>query len=151
MKIKLSLIAAAMALTAGAAMAQSQGVSKNEIVLGSIQDLSGPLAGFGVTAHGGVLIGAGLVHGGRRRRGGKPIGAVFGRRGILGRRGAGRKGEQAGQGQGKRSDKAHSVSPQGDDGSVAQGGAGVGPGPRARLNGSASATIRASCRSLFHR
>ena len=47
MKIKLSLIAAAMALTAGSAMAQTQGVSKNELVLGSIQDLSGPLAGFG--------------------------------------------------------------------------------------------------------
>ena len=36
MKIKLSLVAAAMALTAGAAMAQTQGVSKNEITLGSI-------------------------------------------------------------------------------------------------------------------
>ncbi len=47
MKLKLSLIAAAMALTAGAAMAQTQGVSKTEITLGSIQDLSGPLAGFG--------------------------------------------------------------------------------------------------------
>jgi branched-chain amino acid transport system substrate-binding protein len=47
MKIKLSLIAAAMALTAGAAMAQTQGVSKTEIVIGSIQDLSGPIAGFG--------------------------------------------------------------------------------------------------------
>jgi branched-chain amino acid transport system substrate-binding protein len=47
MKLKLSLIAAAMALTAGAAMAQSQGVSKTEITLGSIQDLSGPIAGFG--------------------------------------------------------------------------------------------------------
>jgi branched-chain amino acid transport system substrate-binding protein len=38
---------AALALVAGAAQAQQQGVSKNEIVLGSIQDLSGPLAGFG--------------------------------------------------------------------------------------------------------
>jgi branched-chain amino acid transport system substrate-binding protein len=47
MKIKLSLIAAAMALTASAAMAQTQGVSKTEIVIGSIQDLSGPIAGFG--------------------------------------------------------------------------------------------------------
>ena len=46
MKIKLSLIAVAMALTAGAASAHvTQGVSKNELVLGSIQDLSGPLAG----------------------------------------------------------------------------------------------------------
>jgi len=39
--------AAALALLAGTAQAQQQGVSKNEIVLGSIQDLSGPLAGFG--------------------------------------------------------------------------------------------------------
>ena len=37
---------AVLALMAGTAQAQ-QGVSKNEIVLGSIQDLSGPLAGFG--------------------------------------------------------------------------------------------------------
>lgn len=47
MKARLSLIAAALALTTGAALAQSQGVSKDEILLGSIQDLSGPLAGFG--------------------------------------------------------------------------------------------------------
>ena len=41
---------AALALSmavAGPALAQSQGVSKSEITLGSIQDLSGPLAGFG--------------------------------------------------------------------------------------------------------
>ena len=48
MKIQLSLIAAAMALAAGSATAQTQGVSKNEIVIGSIQDLSGPLAGLGM-------------------------------------------------------------------------------------------------------
>ena len=47
MKARLTLTAAALALTAGATFAQSQGVSKDEIVLGSIQDLSGPLAGFG--------------------------------------------------------------------------------------------------------
>ena len=47
MKARLSMIAAALALTTGAALAQSQGVSKDEILLGSIQDLSGPLAGFG--------------------------------------------------------------------------------------------------------
>ena len=47
MKARLSLIAAALALTTGAVLAQSQGVSKDEILLGSIQDLSGPLAGFG--------------------------------------------------------------------------------------------------------
>ena len=34
--------------TSGAAMAQAQqGVTKDTITLGSIQDLSGPLAGFG--------------------------------------------------------------------------------------------------------
>jgi branched-chain amino acid transport system substrate-binding protein len=47
MKLSLSLIGAALALTTGAALAQTQGVSKNEILLGSIQDLSGPIAGFG--------------------------------------------------------------------------------------------------------
>ena len=47
MKARISLTAAALALTTGAALAQSQGVSKDEITLGSIQDLSGPLAGFG--------------------------------------------------------------------------------------------------------
>lgn len=56
MKIQLSLIAAAMALTAGSAMAQTQGVSKNEIVIGSIQDLSGPLAGFGKQVRLGMML-----------------------------------------------------------------------------------------------
>jgi len=56
MKIKLSLIAAAMALTAGVATAQTQGVSKNELVLGSIQDLSGPLAGFGKQVRLGMML-----------------------------------------------------------------------------------------------
>ena len=56
MKIKLSLIAAAMALSAGAASAATQGVSKNEIVLGSIQDLSGPLAGFGKQVRLGMML-----------------------------------------------------------------------------------------------
>jgi len=36
-----------LALSAGPTWAQSQGVSKDTIVIGSIQDLSGPLAGFG--------------------------------------------------------------------------------------------------------
>nr|WP_316640188.1 ABC transporter substrate-binding protein [uncultured Roseateles sp.] len=39
--------AAGLSLAAGLAQAQSQGVNKDEIVVGSIQDLSGPLAGFG--------------------------------------------------------------------------------------------------------
>jgi branched-chain amino acid transport system substrate-binding protein len=40
------IIAAAAALFAGAALAQGQGVSKNEIVIGSMQDLSGPIVAF---------------------------------------------------------------------------------------------------------
>jgi branched-chain amino acid transport system substrate-binding protein len=50
------MIAAALALGAGAASAQSQGVSPNEIVLGSIQDLSGPLAGFGKQVRLGMML-----------------------------------------------------------------------------------------------
>ena len=48
MKPVLSFAAALLALVGASSQAQtSQGVSKNEIVLGSIQDLSGPIAGFG--------------------------------------------------------------------------------------------------------
>ncbi|MDH5352572.1 MAG: ABC transporter substrate-binding protein, partial [Betaproteobacteria bacterium] len=36
----------AAALFAGAALAQTQGVTKNEIVIGSMQDLSGPIVAF---------------------------------------------------------------------------------------------------------
>jgi len=43
MKLKLGLVAL---LFAGTAFAQTQGVSKVEIVIGSMQDLSGPLVGF---------------------------------------------------------------------------------------------------------
>ena len=48
MKIKATAIALALAGTAlaGSALAQTQGISKSEIVIGSMQDLSGPLAGF---------------------------------------------------------------------------------------------------------
>jgi branched-chain amino acid transport system substrate-binding protein len=56
MKSTLSLMGAAIALTAGTAMAQTQGVSKNEIVLGSIQDLSGPIAGFGKQVRLGMML-----------------------------------------------------------------------------------------------
>ena len=53
----LSLVAgAALALSAGTVLAQTQGVSKNEIVLGSIQDLSGPLAGFGKQVRAGMML-----------------------------------------------------------------------------------------------
>ncbi len=52
-------LAAVVALAGAAtttARAQSQGVSKNEIVLGSIQDLSGPIAGFGKQARLGMML-----------------------------------------------------------------------------------------------
>ncbi|HYD76095.1 ABC transporter substrate-binding protein [Ramlibacter sp.] len=50
--------AAALALASGLAGAQNsnQGVSKDEIVLGSIQDLSGPLAGFGKQVRLGMML-----------------------------------------------------------------------------------------------
>jgi branched-chain amino acid transport system substrate-binding protein len=56
MKLKLMATAATLALST-AALAQ-QGVSKNEVVLGSIQDLSGPLAGFGKQVRMGLLLAA---------------------------------------------------------------------------------------------
>src|SRR4029078_6525315 len=48
MKLKVAFLAA-LALAAGLAQAQSaaRGVSKNEIVLGTVLDLSGPLASYG--------------------------------------------------------------------------------------------------------
>ena len=51
-------LAAAMVLAGatGLAGAQTQGVSKTEIVLGSIQDLSGPIAGFGKQARFGMML-----------------------------------------------------------------------------------------------
>ncbi|WP_066267129.1 ABC transporter substrate-binding protein [Hydrogenophaga palleronii] len=58
MKNTLTLMATALALggTGGAAFAQSQGVSKDEITLGSIQDMSGPLAAFGKQVRMGMLL-----------------------------------------------------------------------------------------------
>ncbi|WP_375140795.1 ABC transporter substrate-binding protein [Inhella proteolytica] len=59
------------ALTAAPALAQQRGVSKTEIVVGSIQDFSGPLAGYGKQARNGMLLRAeelneqGGVHGRR--------------------------------------------------------------------------------------
>ncbi len=55
----LTAVAGALALAGGftAAQAQtSQGVTKNEIVVGSIQDLSGPIAGFGKQVRAGMLL-----------------------------------------------------------------------------------------------
>ncbi|MCU0968677.1 MAG: ABC transporter substrate-binding protein [Rubrivivax sp.] len=49
--------AAALAASAGAAWAQAaQGVTRDEIVIGSIQDLSGPIAGFGKQVRLGMLL-----------------------------------------------------------------------------------------------
>jgi branched-chain amino acid transport system substrate-binding protein len=56
MKNLLSLVAVAAALVAGSAYAAQQGVSKDEITLGSIQDLSGPLAGFGKQIRFGMML-----------------------------------------------------------------------------------------------
>jgi branched-chain amino acid transport system substrate-binding protein len=54
--LKLFGAAAALTFAAGAALSQSQGVSKSEIVLGSIQDLSGPIAAFGKQTRMGLIL-----------------------------------------------------------------------------------------------
>jgi len=56
MKLTISIVAAAAALSATIAQAQNQGVTKDEIVLGSIQDLSGPIAGFGKQVRLGMML-----------------------------------------------------------------------------------------------
>ena len=56
MKLKSAAALAALALVANMASAQQQGVSKDEITLGSIQDLSGPLAGFGKQVRAGMQL-----------------------------------------------------------------------------------------------
>ncbi len=56
MKFKSAWALALLALAAGAATAQQQGVTKNEILIGTIQDLSGPLAGYGKQARNGMLL-----------------------------------------------------------------------------------------------
>lgn len=55
MKVRTTLIFATLALAASLASAQ-QGVSSSEIVLGSIQDLSGPVAGFGKQVRLGMML-----------------------------------------------------------------------------------------------
>ena len=50
------LMAACALAAGGAAFAQSQGVGKDQILVGSIQDLSGPIAGFGKQARNGMLL-----------------------------------------------------------------------------------------------
>jgi branched-chain amino acid transport system substrate-binding protein len=56
MKYVLLPMAVSMGLAFNAAYAQQQGVSKDEIVLGTIQDLSGPLAGFGKQSRLGMML-----------------------------------------------------------------------------------------------
>ena len=60
MKPKSTMTLAALALATGLsatlAQTQSQGVSKTEITLGSIQDLSGPLASAGKQARLGMML-----------------------------------------------------------------------------------------------
>ena len=51
-----TLMAIALAAIAPWATAQTQGVSKTEITMGSIQDLSGPLAGFGKQVRLGMML-----------------------------------------------------------------------------------------------
>ena len=51
-----ALMALALLAAAPFVQAQSQGVSKTEIVIGSIQDLSGPLAGFGKQVRLGMML-----------------------------------------------------------------------------------------------
>jgi branched-chain amino acid transport system substrate-binding protein len=55
--MKRTLLAAALvALGMTGAQAQTQGVSANEIVIGTIQDLSGPIASFGKSARNGMQL-----------------------------------------------------------------------------------------------
>jgi branched-chain amino acid transport system substrate-binding protein len=56
MKTTLQTVALAALLAATGVQAQNQGVSKDEIVLGSIQDLSGPIAGFGKQVRLGMML-----------------------------------------------------------------------------------------------
>ncbi|WP_296449380.1 ABC transporter substrate-binding protein [Rhodoferax sp. UBA5149] len=56
MKLKHSLIFAILAAASTLSTAQQQGISKNEILIGTIQDLSGPLAGYGKQARNGMLL-----------------------------------------------------------------------------------------------
>jgi branched-chain amino acid transport system substrate-binding protein len=54
MNTKIIATTLAVMLGMGTAAAQTQGVSKNEIVIGSIQDLSGPIAGLGKASRNGM-------------------------------------------------------------------------------------------------
>ena len=56
MTLKSSMALAAAALACAPAFAQQQGVSKDTILIGTIQDLSGPLAGYGKQTRNGMLL-----------------------------------------------------------------------------------------------
>ncbi len=56
MKLKSAAALAVLALVATLAAAQSQGVSKNEILIGTIQDLSGPISAYGKQARYGMQL-----------------------------------------------------------------------------------------------
>jgi branched-chain amino acid transport system substrate-binding protein len=56
MKYKLTLVFAALASAVSLCGAQQQGVTKTEILIGTIQDLSGPLAGYGKQARNGMQL-----------------------------------------------------------------------------------------------
>ncbi|MEQ1804140.1 MAG: ABC transporter substrate-binding protein [Burkholderiaceae bacterium] len=56
------IAALAAASIAALAQAQSQGVSKTEILIGSIQDLSGPIAGFGKQVRLGMMLRVGEIN-----------------------------------------------------------------------------------------
>ncbi|MES3000261.1 MAG: ABC transporter substrate-binding protein [Pseudomonadota bacterium] len=56
MKYRTAIAFAALALSTTLAAAQQQGVSKTEILVGTIQDLSGPLAGYGKQARNGMQL-----------------------------------------------------------------------------------------------
>ena len=50
------VVALALALSAPLAIAQTQGVTKDKVVVGSLLDLSGPLAGFGKQLRNGMIL-----------------------------------------------------------------------------------------------
>jgi len=54
--MKRTVAAVALALSVPFAFAQTQGVTRDQIVVGSLQDLSGPLAGFGKQLRNGMIL-----------------------------------------------------------------------------------------------
>jgi branched-chain amino acid transport system substrate-binding protein len=56
MNVARAAVVVSLSVTAVTAASQTQGVSKNEILIGSIQDLSGPIAPFGKQARLGMML-----------------------------------------------------------------------------------------------